>query len=55
MGCHQLSKNAPEDEFLAYRTSSVLEIYNDMKFRFMREELTAQEGVHPCNNCSLLQ
>ena len=37
------------------RTSSVLEIYNDMKFRFMREELTAQEGVHPCNNCSLLQ
>lgn len=37
------------------KTSSVLEIYNDDKFRFMRERLTIREGVHPCNTCSLLQ
>lgn len=35
--------------------SSVLEIYNHPKFRFMREKLTTRESVSPCNTCSLLQ
>ena len=35
--------------------SSVLEIYNHPKFRFMRERLAVRENVHPCNTCSLLQ
>jgi hypothetical protein len=37
------------------RKSSVLEIYNDMKFKFMRERLAAREETHPCNTCSLFQ
>ena len=37
------------------RDSSVLEIYNDIKFKFMREKLAAREETHPCNTCSLFQ
>lgn len=37
------------------KNSSILEIYNNPKFSFMRTLLTAREGVHPCNECSLLQ
>ncbi len=37
------------------KTSSILAIYNDVSFKYLRSQMAIREDVYPCNSCSLLQ